>query len=51
MVLIEGRMGGRSGMMLTPPLIIYRDKEHRTYSDEMNYIMQYGSFPDKFRRT
>ena len=51
MVLIEGRMGGKSGMMLTPPLIIYCDKAHSAYSEEMNYIMDNGSFPDKFKRT
>ena len=50
MVLIEGKRGAASGMMLTAPLIIYKDKEHRKYSPEMEYIMQNGSFPDGYKR-
>ena len=49
MLLIEGRLGGKEGLRMTPPLIIYRDKEHREYSDDMNFIMENGSFPDKFK--
>lgn len=49
MVLIEGRSGGRSGMNTTPPLIIYRDRSHKEYTEDMNYVMEHGSFPDKFR--
>ncbi len=45
MMLIEGKRGGRCGMRLTRPLIIYADKEHRTYSADMEYIMENGSFP------
>ncbi len=50
MVLIEGRAGGKSGSILTRPLIIYKDKSHSDYSDDMKYIMENGSFPDGFRR-
>ena len=50
MVLIEAKRGAKSGMMLTPPLIIYADKEHRHYTKEMDYIMQNGSFPDGYKR-
>lgn len=50
MVLIEAKRGAASGMMLTPPLIIYADKEHQIYSYEMEYIMQKGSFPDGYKR-
>ena len=50
MVLIEAKAGGRSGMLVTKPLIIYRDKEHKTYSEDMNYIMENGSFPSDFKR-
>ena len=50
MVLVEAKRGGKSGMMLTAPLIIYNDKSHTEYSDDMNYIMEHGSFPDKFKR-
>ena len=50
MALIEAKLGGRSGMMMTPPLIIYKDFTHTEYTDDMDYIMENGSFPEKFRR-
>ena len=50
MALVEGRRGGRCGMYLTPPFIIYKDKSHGEYSDNMDYVMQYGSFPELYRR-
>ena len=50
MALIEGKAGGKSGLLLTRPLIIYRDKAHREYTDDMNYIMENGSFPSDFKR-
>jgi tRNA1Val (adenine37-N6)-methyltransferase len=50
MVLIEARLGGGRGMMMTPPLIIYKDFTHSEYTDDMNYIMENGSFPEKFKR-
>ena len=50
MVLTEAKKGAKSGMTVTMPLIIYSDKSHKTYSDDMSYIMENGSFPEKFRR-
>ncbi|MBE6644195.1 MAG: SAM-dependent methyltransferase [Ruminococcaceae bacterium] len=50
MVLIEAKRGGKSGMILTPPLIIYKDMEHREYGEDMNFIMENGSFPQKYKR-
>ncbi len=50
MVLIEGKKGGRSGLMLTKPLIIYKDKNHREYGEDMSYIMENGSFPTEYKR-
>ena len=50
MVLIEAKRGAKSGMMLTPPLIIYKDDGHREYSEDMEYVMQNGSFPQKYKR-
>ena len=50
MVLIEAKKGGKSGMLLTPPLIIYEDKTHKKYSPDMEYIMENGSFPSHFKR-
>lgn len=50
MVLVEGRAGGKSGMTVTRPLIIYSDREHRQYGEDMEYIMENGSFPSHFIR-
>ena len=50
MVLIDAKKGGKSGMQLTRPLIIYKDKIHKEYSDDMNYIMENGSFPKYYKR-
>ena len=49
MLLVEGRLGGKEGLRMTPPLMIYRDKTHREYTDDMNFIMENGSFPEKFK--
>ena len=48
MVLIEAKKGGKCDAKLTAPLIIYADKEHKKYTADMEYIMSFGSFPDKF---
>lgn len=50
MALVEGRLGGRCGLTVTRPLIIYRDGGHLEYGDDMNYIMENGSFPSDFKR-
>lgn len=50
MVLVEAKCGGKSGMILTPPLIIYRDGEHKEYSEDMEYIMENGVFSPKYKR-
>lgn len=50
MVLIEAKRGGKSGMQLTRPLIIYKDASHAEYSCDMNYIMENGSFPPEYKR-
>lgn len=50
MALIEGKAGGKSGLLLTKPLIIYKDQEHKVYTDDMNYIMENGRFPSAFKR-
>ena len=50
MVLIEAKAGGKCGLVLTKPLIIYSDKGHKAYSDDMNYIMENGSFPSAYKR-
>ncbi len=50
MVLVEAKAGGKSGMILTRPLIIYKDSSHSEYSADMKYIMENGSFPHHFKR-
>ena len=50
MVLMIGKAGGKSGMTLTRPLIIYEDKAHKKYSADMEYIMENGSFPTYYKR-
>ena len=50
MVLIEGKKGGKSGLVLTKPLIIYKDDNHREYGEDMSYIMDNGSFPSEYKR-
>lgn len=50
MLLIEGKHGGRPGMQVTRPLILYKDREHKEYTDDMNYIMENGSLPCEYKR-
>ena len=50
MMLLEGKLGGKSGLLVTKPLIIYKDKEHREYSEDMDFIMENGSFPPEYKR-
>ncbi len=49
MVLVEGKRGARGGLKVTRPLIIYRDKTNKEYTEDMQYIMKNGSFPADFR--
>ncbi len=49
MVLVEGKRGGKSGLRVTKPLFIYSDCDNNRYSSDMEYIMENGSFPNKFR--
>ena len=50
MLLIEAKKGGKSGMLVTSPLIIYEDKTHKKYSADMDFIMENGAFPSRFKR-
>ena len=50
MVLIEGKRGGGCGLQLTRPLIIYKDRSHTEYGEDMDYIMRFGSFPKEYKR-
>lgn len=48
MLLCEGKRGARPGIKVTRPLIIYTDLSHREYTEDMNYIMNNGSFPEGY---
>jgi tRNA1(Val) A37 N6-methylase TrmN6 len=48
MVLVEGRRGGKPGVKLTRPLILYPDASVTEYGADGNYIMNNGRFPDDF---
>ena len=50
MALVEGKAGGKCGLLITKPLIIYDDKTHANYTEDMNYIMENGSFPSAYKR-
>ena len=50
MALVEGKLGGKGGLIVTSPLIIYTDRSHRDYTDDMKYIMENGSFPSGYKR-
>lgn len=49
MVLIEAKKGGKCGLKLTKPLLIYKNTDNKEYSDDMSYIMNEGSFPKEYR--
>ncbi len=50
MALVEGKAGGKCGLLVTKPLIIYEDRGHKGYSEDMKYIMENGSFPSEYKR-
>ena len=50
MALVEAKAGGKCGLLVTKPFIIYTDKSHSNYTKDMNYIMENGSFPSAFKR-
>jgi len=49
MVLVEAKKGGKCGLKLTRPLIIYKNTDNKDYSDDMTYIMENGSFPKEYK--
>ena len=50
MVLIEAKKGGKTGLNLTRPLIIYKSRTDCDYTDDMDFIMENGVFPKDFKR-
>ena len=49
MVLIEAKKGGKCGLKLTRPLIIYKNTDNKEYTDDMNFIMDNGVFPKEYK--
>lgn len=49
MVLIEAKKGGKCGLKLTKPLLIYKNTDNKDYSEDMSFIMENGSFPKEYR--
>ena len=49
MVLIEAKKGGKCGLKLTRPLLIYKNTDNKEYSEDMEYIMSEGSFPKEYK--
>ena len=49
MVLIEAKKGGKCGLKLTRPLLIYKNTNNKEYSSDMEYIMNEGSFPEEYK--
>ncbi len=53
LVLLEAKKNGAQGMMVTKPLIIYRENCPQTnefYTDDMKYIYQNGAFHELYQR-
>lgn len=48
LALVLGRRGGKPGVRMTPPLLLYSDISHKTNSADMEYILENGIFPDKY---
>lgn len=48
MLLIEARRGGGVGLKVTAPLVIYKDKSHKEYTEDMELILKEGYFPSDF---
>lgn len=49
MLLIEGKLGAAPSLVTTAPLILYTDSSHTKYTEDMNFILSNGSFPERRR--
>ena len=49
MALIEAQRGGKCGLKVTKPLIIYKDRTNKDYTEDMSYIMENGVFPKEYK--
>ena len=48
LLLIEARLGAGEELKITKPLILYKNKEHTEYTEDMSYIYEVGSFPEEY---
>ena len=52
-LLMEAKKGGKDGIFVTRPLIIYKDKtdfSDANYTDEMKYIYEHGDFNEFYKK-
>lgn len=49
MVLVEAKRGGKCGLKVTRPFLIYKDKNNKEYTEDMTYVMENGSFPVEYK--
>ena len=53
LVLLEAKKNGAEGMMVTKPLIIYKEglpQTNENYTEDMKYIYQNGAFHELYQR-
>lgn len=50
MMLIEAKRGGKCGARITEPFFIYKDSEHKLYTEDMQFVMENGAFPKKYSK-
>ena len=53
LMLLEAKKNGAEGMIVTKPLIIYKEglpQTNENYTDDMNYIYQNGAFHELYQR-
>ncbi len=48
MVLVEGKRGGKGGLVVTPPLFVGNNTKERAESPDMVYILENGRFPKRY---
>lgn len=47
LVLIEGRLGAGEELNVTRPLVMYTDRSHKEYTEDLKYIYENGNFPEE----
>ncbi len=50
MILVMGKKNGKASLKFTRPLFIYSDSTNTSYTSDMEYILENGSFPPDFTK-